>query len=245
MKTIIRTFSGDDITVLNEELWRTIYTKGNDLLFGSAAEPKEAREIFAVIQVYGQALNDLYAGKLPKGWKFGEAANKVYIEMLKDPDKREQPYTYGERLHRYPVWKGEGFTLGDVGWVNQLENSRKMLREDLRTGIHSNRNCGIIWNPIDINNKSPACFQWYQVKNTESNLVSLRILFRSNDAGNAVFANMGAVIKVFVDEVIEPEGAILEEVLWIAVSEHEYKHDFDMIESLVGKIPDHIRRMMQ
>jgi hypothetical protein len=65
--TVIKTFSGDDINKLNEELWRTIYTKGNKLHFGSVDEPKDAREIFAVIQLYGKALRDLYEGKLPKG----------------------------------------------------------------------------------------------------------------------------------------------------------------------------------
>lgn len=261
MLTVIKTFSGEDINILNEELWRFIYQKGSSLHFGGTDETKDAREIFAVIQVYGKALKDLYEGKLPKGWKFGEAANKVYIEMLKDPDKGEQPYTYGERLHHYPVWDGssffntvEHFSTGEetkceefdgCEFVNQLENARLMLREDLKSGIQSNRNCGIIWNPLDIKQNSPPCFQWYQARKSEGNRVSLRILFRSNDAGNAVFANMGAVIRVFVDEVIEPEGAELEELIWIAVSEHEYLNDMDMIESLIGKVPDHLRRMLK
>lgn len=262
MITPIRVFSGTDINTLNEELWRYIYTKGNDIKFGSVDEPKDAREIFAVIQVYGQALKDLYNGKLPKGWKFGEAANKIYIEMLKDPEKGEQPYTYGERLHHYPIWDGSryeneiedlyiiGKSHMEIGfdgfeYINQIETVRDALKESIESGIQSNRICGVIWNPADMNLKDPPCFQHFQARITEGNKVSLRIYFRSNDATNAVFANMGAVIRVFVDEVITPAGGILEEVIWTATSEHIYRNDFDTVEALVGKIPDHLRRLMR
>lgn len=253
MKTLIKTFSGDNINDLNEELWRTIYQKGNDILFGSAEEPKEAREIYAVIQVYGQALKDLYAGKLPKGWLFGESANKIYIEMLKDPEKRDQPYTYGERLHKYEVSVRISHSEDDGTYshsyqkvnINQMEILKEALRWSIETGIQSNRICGIIWNPLDMKLKDPPCFQHFQVRLTEENKVSLRIYFRSNDATNAVFANMGAVIRVFVDEVITPAGGELEEVIWAATSEHIYKNDFDTVEALIGKVPDHIRRLMQ
>lgn len=235
--TVIKTFSGDNINVLNEELWRTIYQKGNDIIFGSAEEPKEAREIFAVIQLYGQALKDLYAGKLPKGWLFGESANKIYIEMLKNPDPGEQPYTYGQRLHDYP--------LDEISGVNQMVTTTNSLYEAIETGIQTNRIVGIIWHVTDHMLNDPPCLQWFQLRLSEKNKVSLRILFRSNDATNAVFANMGAVIRVFVDEVITPAGGILEEVIWTATSEHIYNTDIDVVENLIGKVPDHMRRLMK
>ena len=63
--TLIKTFSSDDIDALNAEMWRTIYQKGNPLTFGSQDEPKAAREVFAVAQMHGKALKDLYEGRLP------------------------------------------------------------------------------------------------------------------------------------------------------------------------------------
>ncbi len=261
MLTPIRVFSGDDINQLNEDLWRTIYTKGNDLHFGDTGEVKDAREIFSVIQLYGKALKDLYEGRLPKGWKFGEAANKVYIEMLKNPDKGEQPYTYGERLHKFPVWNGssflncvENYNTGEESFceefdgcefVNQMENVREALRKSIETGIQSNRIVFVIWNPLDIKMKDPDCFNWGQLRVSEGNKVSARILFRSNDDVNAKFANMGAVIRVLVDEAIIPAGGELEEVIWIAASSHIYNNDLDTVEALIGKVPDHLRRMMR
>lgn len=242
MLTPIKVFSGDDINKLNEALWMTIYNKGNPLHFGGTDELKDAMEIYSVIQIYGKALNDLYEGKLPKGWKFGEAANKIYIEMLKNPDKGDQPYTYGERLHKYPTWDDEYL---EPEHYNQLTNLKIGLQESIKTQIQSNRLCGVIWSPADIFIKDPPCFQHFQVRLTEGNKVSIRIYFRSNDAVNAVFANMGAVIRVFVDEVITPAGGELEEVIWNATSEHMYLTDIDTVEALIGKVPDHLRRMMK
>jgi len=235
--SIIKTYSSDDIDKLNEELWRTLYIKGNELTFGDAQEPKKAREIFAVVQVYGKALKRLYNGDVPEGWLFRGAANREYVNMLKDPLRGEQPYTYGQRLHLYP--------LGDGLYIDQLENARARFKEDLESGIQNNRNCGVIWNPKDIKLKSPACFQWYQLRKSEKNKASLRLLFRSHAYDNGVFPNLGAIIKVFTDEVIEPEGGILEEVILVSVSAEIEYSNFDMIEAVVGNIPEHIRRLLK
>lgn len=247
----IKLFKSDNIDSLNQILWETIYNKGSPLHFGSTDEPKDAKEIFAVIQIHGKALKDLYNGKLPKGWKFGEQANKVYVEMLKNPDKGAQPYTYGERLHRqsvsqkvYSFGKNDGicsssnYTIN----VNQIEEHRRMLTRAIDTNIQSNRIWGDIGKPTDLKLNDPACFRSWQLRTSERNKVSLRIFMRSSDAGNGYAANLGAFIRVFVDEVITPAGGILEEVIFIAFSEHVYVNDFDMLEMLFGKVPEAIRK---
>jgi len=235
--SIVKTFSGDDINTLNRELWSAVYNKGNELHFGSVDEPKDAREIFSVVQLYGKALDDLYEGKLPKGWKFGEAANKVYIEMLKNPEKGDQPYTYGQRLHNYPLY--DGFIS------EQVYHMEQELEESINSGIQSNRMCGIIWHPNDLFLENPPCFNWFQLRLSESNKVSLRVLFRSHDYGNANFANFGAIIRVFQDEVIKPAGGILEELICVSTSAHIYNTDFDQVEAIVGKVPEHMRRFFR
>jgi len=251
--TNIRFFKSNNIDTLNEKLWRDIYYEGDELLFGDEHEPKKAKEIFAVVQLYGNALERLYNGDVPNGWMFRGSANKVYIDMLKDPERGDQPYTYGERLHRYLAAKSIG-CFEDDGTVsrsytevrvNQLENAKERLREDIRTGIQSNRNCGVIWNPLDIFLNSPACFQWYQVRKSDKNNVSLRVLFRSHAYDNANFANWGAILRVFIDEVITPAGGVLEELICVSVSAGMEYSNFDMVEALVGNIPEHIRRLMK
>ncbi|MEN6290959.1 MAG: thymidylate synthase [Methanobacterium sp.] len=228
-------------------LWTAISARGSTLNFGSVEEPKKAKEIYAVVQLYGKALNDLYEGRLPKGWMFGEAANKVYIEMLKDPNKGEQPYTYGQRLHDYLTvdeYDYENEHNEEIVRYNQLDIAQIELRSLIDDCVQSNRICGILWTVSDIILNNPPCFQWFQLRLSEKNKVSLRILFRSHDYGNASFANWGAIIRCFVDEVITPAGGELEELICVSTSAHIYENDMDMVESLIGKIPEHIRRMM-
>jgi thymidylate synthase len=236
--TPIKVFTSEDINALNTQLWSTIYNKGADLHFGSIDEPKDAKEIFAIVQLHGKALKDLYDGKLPKGWRFGEASQKIYIKMLKDPDPGEQPYTYGERLNAYPA-----DPIGEYVF-DQMYVSRGLLRDAIEDGVQSNRIVGILWHPYDTSLKDPPCFNWFQLRLSEGNKISLRVLFRSHDYGNACFANWGAIIRCFVDEVIKPACCELEELICVSASAHIYNNDFDMIEPFVGKVPEHMKRFL-
>jgi thymidylate synthase len=241
--TNIQLFRSNDINELNRILWETIYNKGKPLHFGSTEEPKDAKEIMAIVQIHGKALKDLYDGKLPKGWKFKEGSQKIYIEMLKDPEKGEQPYTYGERLHNIPEWCGfEEDGIAYCGHMNQIESAKDELEFTIKEGIQSNRICLVIWIPSDISLENPPCFQWAQLRVSEKNKISLRILFRSHDYGNAYMANFGAIIRCFVDEVIKPAGGELEELICVSASAHIYDNDSDQIENLIGKKPSFIKR---
>jgi thymidylate synthase len=255
-------FSSDNIDNLLEQLWNTIYNKGTPLHFGDPEEPKDALEIFAIFQIYGKAIQRLYNGDTPKGWMFRNAANQEYVKMLKDPNKGDQPYTYGERLHNQRVTvtlaeqlskKGFNVTVNvpkeDQAYteveVNQIEEHKKMLTDSIEYGIQSNRIWGDIGRSTDLKLKDPPCFRGWMLRLSERNKISLRIFMRSNDAGNAVFSNLCAFVRVFTDEVIVPAGGILEEVILVAASEHIYLHDFDQIEALVGKVPEHMKRFMK
>jgi thymidylate synthase len=90
----------------------------------------------------------------------------------------------------------------------------------------------------------PPCFRSWQLRVSEKNKVSLRIIMRSSDCGNAYAANLGAFIRVFTDLVINPAGGKLEEIIFIAFSEHLYEGDMSMVEALIGKIPAHIKAGM-
>lgn len=234
-RTVIKTYLSDNIDTLNEKLWRDIYYDGNELLFGDENEPKKAREIFAVVQLYGNALERLYNGDVPKGWLFRGKANKAYILMIKssddvaDDDTEGQPYNYRQRAKH----------------KDQFKQAREALKESIETGIQTNRICGVIWWPGDLDLKSPPCWQWWQLRKSDKNNVSLRILFRSHAYDNANFANWGAIIKAFVDEVITPAGGILEELICVSVSAEMEYSNFNMVEAVVGNIPEHIRRMMK
>lgn len=233
--SIIKTYSSDNIDVLNEKLWRDIYYDGNELLFGDESEPKRAREIFAVVQLYAGALDRLYNGDVPKGWQFKGSAQKVYLFMIKssddisDDDTDGQPYNYRQRAKHQ----------------KQFEDAREALRGSIETGIQTNRICGVIWWPGDLELKSPPCWQWWQLRKSDKNNVSARILFRSHAYDNACFANWGAIIRAIKDEIITPAGGILEELICVSTSAEIEYSNFDMIEAVVGNVPEHIRRLLK
>jgi thymidylate synthase len=68
---------------------------------------------------------------------------------------------------------------------------------------------------------------------------------RSGDAGNAVFSNLDGFVRVMVDEVITPAGGVLEEVILVCTSEHIYDNDLDQVESLIGKIPENMKKLLR
>ena len=232
MITPIRTYSSDNIDDLNRQLWADISLYGNPLIFGSSDNKKKAREIYAVVQIYGEALEKLYNGEVPKGWMFRGEANKDYIEMLKDFDRGEQPYTYGQRL-------------GDwEGYLNQFETCKGKLKKCIESGVQSNSIVAVLWHPEDIKLKDPPCFNHVQLRVSEGNKVSLRVTFRSHDYGNGCFANWGAIIRAFRDLVIDPAGGVLEELICDSKSAHVYDNDENMKTRLIGKIPNSVRRLL-
>lgn len=224
--------SGDDITEINRDLWQFIPKHGNRLKFGDKNRVKWATESIIVVQAYAGALNQLYNGETPDGWMFGGESNQVYIEMLKNPDPGEQDYTYGQYLH-------------NQNGVNQIVNVREALKEAIETEIQSNRIAGNIWTPESIKLKDPPCFVFFQLRTSEKNKVSLRVVFRSHDYGNGNFANFGAIIRCFVDEVITPVGGELEELFCVSLSGHIYDTDMNMVDRyLFGKAPSYLRRLL-
>ena len=54
--TFVKTYSGENIDFLYKKITEDIVLDGKDITFGHAGEPKRAREIFAIIQIYGKAI---------------------------------------------------------------------------------------------------------------------------------------------------------------------------------------------
>lgn len=222
--TPLLVYSGDDIDYMNDRVWTDIQKFGLPLRFGSVVNPnmrKSAWEIFSVMQFYGKALDRLYAGDVPKGWRYKGKAVTDYANMLRNPDPGDQPYTYGQRLHD---WEGR----------NQLRNVRDYLKASIKTGVQTNRIVGVILHPDDIYLEDPPCFNWYQVRLMEDNLVSLRTIFRSHAYVDASFANYCGIVKVFTDEVIKPAGGVLSEYINVSTSAQIESTEVDVVFDRVG-----------
>lgn len=154
-------------------------------------------------QLYGEAIPRLYSGDVPKGWKFTGSMNLAYVDMLKNADPGDQYYTYGQRLHQH----------------KQTERARDMLKECIESGVQSNRIVLGVWDKdADLEQENPPCLQFMQLKLMEDNLVGARTLFRSHYFVNADFANYGAIIRYLTDEIVEPAGGELSELINVSTS---------------------------
>ena len=224
----IRLFEGSDIDKLYHDITKCIITEGSTLKFGSQREVKYSREIFAVVQLYGKAIDDILAGKTPKdfiwsGQKIKEL-QRSFIEDVTNPAGFS--YTYGELLKNYPMGGGKTF--------NQLHAAKESLGYDIRHDIQSNRNVGVLWNPIFMGNDNCPCFDLYQIRYLGGNKVSLVLFFRSHDYASALYANLCSIAYAFNYFVFAPNLCVIEEIIVISTSGHIYEGDSQLAEELVG-----------
>ncbi|WNY25081.1 thymidylate synthase [Methanolapillus millepedarum] len=232
--TFVKTYSGEDIDFLYKKITEDIVLDGKDITFGSAAEPKRAREIYATIQLYGKAIPEILAGKTPEnfrwsGDKITDYQDSFLISLeevgIKKFDDTDFEYTYIELMRKFKTMEGD---------IDQMVISKDKLAENLKTKIQSNQNVGVIYHPMYWNSHNPPCFNWYQVRMLDDNQVSLRLLFRSNDYGDAVWANLCGVAKAFDELVIKPAGCVLVEIILTSSSAHIYANEADLAKKVSG-----------
>lgn len=232
--TVIKSYSGDDIDVLYKKITEDIVLDGQDIVFGNEQEPKSAREIFAIIQLYGKAIDDVISGKTPKnfrwaGDKITDYQNGFLIPLdeigIKHDDDTDFEYTYIELMRKFKTIEGD---------IDQLEISANKLKEGKRTKIQSNQNVGTIYHPMYANSHNPPCFNWYQLRMMNEKDVSLRLLFRSNDYGDAVWANLCGISKAFDELVLKPAECNLKEIILVSTSAHIYSNEADLAKNVSG-----------
>ena len=233
----IRFFDGDNIDVLYHDVTKAIVTEGTTLKFGSQREVKYARELFIVLQVYGKAIYDILAGKTPKGFIWSgqkiKEFQRSFIEDIINPAGFE--YTYGELLKNYPMGGGKTF--------DQLHAAKEALAYDRNHDIQSNRNVGVLWNPMFVSNDNCPCFNLFQIRYLGGNKVSLVLFFRSHDYSDAIWANLCSIAYAFNYYVFAPNLCTIEEVIVISTSAHFYEHSSQQAEEVTG-IPWDIMEMV-
>lgn len=210
---------------------KAIFEEGRDFTFGDANERKEARGIFGVVQVYGNGIQDILKCKAPKGFlwdgkkisSFLENSVKEVCELRNGSHTKKFEYTYPELLVQYPD--------APVHCRDQLTTSMLRLAVDRDGSINSNRNVGVLYNPIFWNEKDVPCFNWYQIKYMGNDKISVRLLFRSHDWGSAVWANLSMILGLINNEMSRWGNKIeIEEVICTSACAHIYHNDRDSIE---------------
>jgi thymidylate synthase len=245
MVTPIKIYSGDDIDKLYREYAEFLKNNGVPIVFGNPDEPKHATHSMAIVQLYGQAIVDILNGVVPKDFpwsgkkikelqgSFDKDANNNRLLAVKYPeDKTNFDYTYPELLTKQTTVRlRENGQFGQV-YVNQMEESRKILEKAIKTNMFDTRNVGNVYEPLFFDAENKPCFQVYQVQHTGDGNVTLVLVFRSHDYGGAIWANACAISYWFNERVIVPAGGKLDEVVIFSMSAHVYD-DSDVIEKLL------------
>lgn len=240
MITPIKVFSGDNIDIIDAKYCQELTTHGVDLNFGDKDERKDATEIMAIIQLYGQAIDDVLAGKTPK--RFPWAGEKVKVlqesfqEMAQDTSHEyNYPMLMACQIGANPQ---EGYD--NVIYRDQMAIVREHLRRYLNDGVISNRIVGNIYNPAYYKHRAMPCFQWFQVRLLNDGTISLRILFRSHDYGSAVWANICAIVYWFYQQCLLGWDTELKisEVIVISTSAHVYDYDMDGVKKACSQFGD-------
>ena len=235
MITKLFAYSDDNIDKIYKQIATDIISKGNDINFGDREEEKFAREIMCTVQIYGKGLRNVLKGKTPKG--FGWSGKKVkrlmesFVADAKNPTGFE--YTYPELLTNMPGQTPNGKEY-DFHVFNQIGLAKTQLSADYKADIMSNRNVGTLYQPGMYNMKDKPCFNWFQIRYTGQGKGSLRLLFRSHDYGDALWANLSSIGYGFNELVFKPCGVELEEIIVVSASAHVYNNQSDLVENLTG-----------
>jgi len=215
--------TSQDMDSANSQMLKFICNAGKKLDFGDPKEKKFAWEAHVTLQLTGKVLEDCYLGKAPKNFPFGPESIKAY--------QRE----YFNLLKCLTFFYHYKIRLEDYNGVNQIEYMRECIRHSIKEELNTNRIVAVLWDPqIDPYEREVPCFNWCQVRRIRGDIFRLEILYRSWDV-TAVWSNLAGLIKYFVDEVIEPAGAVLGEVIITGTSTHCYRHNFDYATLVVGQ----------
>jgi len=243
MITPIKLFSGNNIDKLYKDICTSILSDGIDIDFGDAEEVKKAREVLAIVQVYGNGLRKVLKGKTPKGFRYkGSMITNLMKTFVNEGNSSAGfDYTYPQILRETGTYtKRSDHIIGDdlYDWTldiwNQFIIAQNKLIVDKGTNIMSNRNVGSLYTPAYSRMRNMPCFNWFQVRYQGNGKASLRLLFRSHDYGDALWANASSIGYGFKKLVFDPAGVEMEEIIIISASGHVYEKESQIIEELTG-----------
>lgn len=225
---------GEDINQIHKTVTETIVKNGRDFKFGGLEEEKDAREIFAVIQIIGQGINDLLAGKAPEGFSWGGPQKIKEFQQLAIADDTNQhghDYTYQQLLRH---WKGVVPGNHEIEF-NQLEAIRRGIRDEIEAEIESNRHVAVLYDPVTMRKMvSKPCWNWLQVRYMGKRRVSVRVLFRSHDYGTALWANATFILYMLNHFIAKELNCFISELIIVSASGHIYDTEADAAEATSG-----------
>jgi thymidylate synthase len=212
--------------------------RGVPIVFGTLAEPKNARDTVQKIILTGKAIGQIEKREIHPNFPFkqisrycDEYTRKYLEEYLKKPEDKRFAYLYFERLAHYEASDGSA--------VDQLVLLREQIAEQIETGIVSNRAQMITWErKKDDRSKAPPCLQsiwprpYLPTKGDGAPVVDVHLRWRSRDLMSAWQANLICVAEMLDREVFIPNKCKIARIIDDNDSLHAYEADLWIAESL-------------
>lgn len=195
-----------------------VLSKQYEISFGDPRHPKSAWASTQVIQLSGNAINQIERREIHPDYPFKLVDNYCYEltrEYLKNyhnkSDLEKFVYLYFERL---------------VEPVDQLQKMRENLCLQKTFGVRSNQCQAITWrSEEDSVSGSPPCLQRIQILWSKPDLVDVRLSWRSRDLFGAFQSNLIALISMINVEVVKPNGCQIRSIIDYSDSLHVHKTD--------------------
>lgn len=221
--------------------------RGKEIIFGDAKNPKKARDTVQDIILEGNAITQILNNQIHPNSPFKlttQYRNEFNQTFLDDQDAKDPKdrfvYTYYDRFTRYPVEsqliQSHSSSLFHrliacfvnqprlcVPTINQLTALRRDLKEQIHTGIATNRSQLITWRPsVDIGHPASPCLQRCRVRYEGDLQVSIHLNWRSRDAWGAWQPNLIGIINSIFTEVVQPNNCTIVIIYDVNDSLHIY-----------------------
>ncbi|MCK9458715.1 MAG: hypothetical protein M0R80_03685 [Proteobacteria bacterium] len=222
-----------------------VLKSNTDVIFGSVEEPKYIKDSCQVIELTGNAIDQMSNGVLHPDFSFksiDQYKREFDVDFLAGyndwPEEKKFTYLYIERIVQY---KSENKT------VDQLKVLRDQLEDQINNRIASNRSQAITWEPeADVVNNASPCMQriwsrWIGEEN-EVNFADLHLDWRSRDLFNAWQPNLIAITWMMNKYVYGPNNCKIYRLLDKNDSLHIYRGDVESAKGIVEKRLPYVMR---
>lgn len=197
---------------------------GTPITFGDSKDPKSALDSCQLIELTGNALEQIKDGWVPIDFNFsgkrlqeycGKFTREHLVEYNSMPEDTRATYIYFDRIANYHG-------------VDQCKIMKEELQAQIDSGIVSNRTRAITWMPEkDATSTEPPCLQSLQIRYVDDGLVDLHLSWRSRDLAKALPANLVAISDMLYREVLDPCNCKIARIVDFSDSLHIYDADIE------------------
>lgn len=187
---------------------------GEKSIIGDYTDPHPVIGSAGMITLSGNAINQIESSEIHPNYPFKHI--KQYADQFTYEWKDEHgtggfDYTYFSRL---------------TNGLDQLDNLRFGLEDQIINEMSSNRNHAITWIPkIDSGAESPPCLQSINIRYVGNDKVDIFLYWRSRDAYTAWQSNLIAIIEMLNEYVIRPNSCTIRSLTDFCNHYHIYESD--------------------